>query len=584
MPTIEQLLAQAIQTTNQSSAMAAGLSDQLGQDAARVAELGRSGVAAGAEAVAQAQQAAGIKAAADYATRELHQKAQVIAGFDPAVAENELQKSFNALNAAQTENQAAMQQYRQTTEASFFDNPLGFIVGQLNLPQITARVNNSARMAAAAQENISTRTTMLSDYNRATAANVAGQLKDAALLQAEAEARLGFAKLQEQESQNISRVAGINMQRIQAANIIHDNQLKNISMQLQAAQTAAAREQTAVMLEERRQILRERRDALAAKEDGKAELNARYAQAAKFFGVEFAPTVDTIGKLPKATQDVFNSFAISGQLGGNLFESMQNLTKMPAADRIKLTNPGAGVMIDGLKTGAAQFIDATQREYANPKYQGPKPKAGQTTVEGIESYQEAIVQSGSLPNAPRPLSSDAWDKTFNPYKADHKLMVQAITGGELSQLAGNKMFQAIQTVQSAKRPGEQFTVDDEQRALMILRDQVASKKLQPQEFGEQIATYYRTAGKKNLQHFQYTVAGIPVPDRYPYQLKSTGTFGKVIPTDLYNPTQLTHAVMQDVRGITAATQSGIGSMMLDLATGTDAATRAAMIAKDKAPK
>jgi len=280
---------------------------------------------------------------------------------------------------------------------------------------------------------------------------------------------------------------------------------------------------------------------------------------------------------------VFNSFAISGQLGGNLFESMQNLTKMPAADRIKLTNPGAGAMIDGLKTGAAQFIDATQREYANPKYQGPKPKAGQTTIEGVESYQEAIVQSGSLPNAPRPLSSDTWDKTFNPYKADHKLMTQSIQSGEFP-LAGNKMYQSLQTVMSTKRPGEQLTVKDEQRALMILRDQVAEKKLTPQEFGEQIATYYRTAGKKNIQHFQYTLAGIPVPERYPYQLESTGTFGKVIPTDLYNPTQLTHAVMQDVRGITAATQSGIGAMMLDLATGTTPATRAEMIAKDKAPK
>ena len=70
------------------------------------------------------------------------EQAQQLANMNPEQQQNELAKSLAAISEAEIQRVQIRQQVDKITETNFFDNPIGYILGRMELPSLVAKNNN----------------------------------------------------------------------------------------------------------------------------------------------------------------------------------------------------------------------------------------------------------------------------------------------------------------------------------------------------------------------------------------------------------------------------------------------------------
>lgn len=560
MATTNALLNQAIGAVNQSSSVSQSISKLLETSTAKLAEMGTVNAAAGAAAVAQAERAAGLQAGAEFTQREMARKTQDILNINPDVAENELQIATNALNAAQRNIATSGQKYMQTraeydslVQKDFMTDPLGYVFAQLKLPSVAARVNaasdeqsNYERMADSAVKNITARTGIAKAYNDTVVANTAGVLKEAALAKADSQSKLAQIQLTEAEMQNISRIGGIQMQRASLANAMADDKVKVVNMQMQAAQTAASQEAAKAARDQANEIRTARLAEIKKEADYETRMDAQLAGVGKFLGMTTPLSYRSLKEFSPKLRDQLLSAAQSGTMGVDLVESMKNFTQIPGKGNIAATNPGVGKFVDRVSTSIQGYAETLQAAADKPG--GQKIPAGQLGIRATEDYQLSVYSAAHSSTGTVPMSSATWDNTFNPYKAQHRVMLDEVNSGVLGALKNNEMVKALQTVATTAEPGREINAKEEDRALKIVRDRVAKRELLPAAAAAQIADYYRIAAGKNADFYQYSAFGMQPQSKYYFEMSSVGILGDNIKADLMNPTSVERALLKDIRG------------------------------------
>ena len=568
MATTNALLNQAIGAVNQSNSVSQSISKLLETSTAKLADMGTVNAAAGATAVAQAERAAGLQAGAEFTQREMARKTQDILNINPDVAENELQISTNALNAAQRNIETAGQKYMQNraeydslAQKDFMTDPLGYVFAQLKLPSVAARVNSASdeqanyeRMADSAVRNITARTGIAKAYNDTVVANTAGTLKEAALAKADAQSKLSQIQLSEAEMQNISRIGGMQMQRAQLANAMADDKVKVVNMQMQAAQTAASQEQAKAARDQANELRMARLAELKKETDYEARMDVQLAGVSKFLGMTTPLSYRSLKEFSPKLRDQLLSAAQSGTMGVDLVESMKNFTQIPGKGNIAATNPGVGKFVDRVSTSIQGYAETLQAAAAKT---GQKVPAGQLGIQATEDYQLSVYSAAHSSTGTVPMSSATWDNTFNPYKAQHRVMLDEVNSGVLATLKNNEMVKALQTVATTAEPGREINAKEEDRALKIVRDRVAKRELLPAAAAAQIADYYRVAAGKNADFYQYSAFGMQPQSKYYFEMSAVGMLGNNIKADLMNPTSVERALLKDIRG--AAQVSALSS-------------------------
>ena len=159
------------QSTAQSNQRIDEVAASLQKDTARMTELMTANTQDAVTAAQLGAQAGAQRAAITYQQNATKEKAQEIAGLNPDDQENEYVRSMAALTAAQTERAPIKDEYDKLTQVNFFDNPVGYILAQMQLPQVAAKHNALVERENAAEQNILTRTRMLQAYNNTTVAN-----------------------------------------------------------------------------------------------------------------------------------------------------------------------------------------------------------------------------------------------------------------------------------------------------------------------------------------------------------------------------------------------------------------------------
>lgn len=550
----------AISAVNQSSSTMGAIGKMLADNTAQLQAMTTVNAAEGAQAIALSQQAAETKISADHATASIKERVQNVLNINPDVLENELQISTNALNAAQAEHATARKEYDSIAQTDMMSNPLSYIFGQLKLPSVAAKVNATIDAQETAQANIDARLTMAKKFGDIVVANNAGKIQDASLLQASAEAKMASVKLRHAEMENNSRIAGSLMNEATVADKISDNKVKIVSMNLQAASAEANREMAAASREQANALRAARVEAMAEKKESTDMWNLQLQRVEQFLKMPPSSlTVNTLKMFKPAEQQAIKEFAISNSLGADLPSALKTYANIPGKGNITVSNPGAAYFVKGISTEAEKYADALTAAAA--KTGGAKIPPGQLGFMAIEDYQSDIINSANSPTHSKPLSSAAWDTSFNPYKAQHKVMLSEVASGVRPDLANNLVVKAMQTVAvNADQNLSNITAKEEQRALRVIRDAVAERKVTPQVAAQEIASYYRAAAGKNLENYQYGVFGLAPQTKYMYTMEATGLAGKTLKADLMNPATIERALMKDVRGITAIAQSGIGSL------------------------
>lgn len=522
------------QSTAQSNQRIDEVAASLGQDTARMQELMTANTADLQKAAALGAQAGAQKAAITYEQNTTKEKAQAIAGLNPADQENEYVRSMAALTAAQTERAPIKSKYDQLTQISFLDNPVGYLMAQLELPQVAAQHNALVDRENAAQENVLTRTRMLQAYNSTTVANTAGQIQEAQLKEAEARNLDAQVQLRNEEMKNGSLIAQRKMQMAQLEDKKADNLRAALGTQLSVAQFQMSLQDRQEAREERaarmRVTLAEQKD----KDLRESQYNEGLARVSKLLGLPIVMDMKTLKQMPNVKmQQAWLDAATTGSLGSDLRESLGFVHEAATMPTLQRQNPGFAQAIGAM--------DSAIKGYGNTLSDDARKKTGKPlAIKDLETlapktYAIDVVEAASNPGFKRNLSDKSWDNTFNPYRAPHTAVLQDTESGPLAALKDNVMVKALTTVVPTIPPDSRgFRGEDEARAVRIVGNLVAEKKLTAKEAAAQVSQYYRVATGKSRDLYGYEVLNLPPQTRYNVTVQTGGWQSAPVNADLLN--------------------------------------------------
>lgn len=432
--------------------------------------------------------------------------AQNIANLNPDDLNNAYISSMAQLTATTAEREATLAQYRQLTETSFLDNPVGYIFNQLALPQVVQKHNNLAVQQDAIASDLATRTSLMYQNKTQVTANVADATKEAKLTESAAQAASAQAKAEQVRMENFGKVATSRMNELALTDKLVQNSSTLYSANMSKAQYDALQEYRLA----RRQ---ERADARAAAAKDKTIKDAQdgalavgLARVSGALGYPVPVTLDDFKKMPtsKAKERLYNA-AIEGTFGDDLssaisFVSSGNINKM------QTTDPSFVGGVKNIAAGIKTYATAVARRPENMKM---KPE--EATKQGADEYTMAVVTSAQDPKAVAPLNDAKWDTTFNPYRSQDATMVGLVKNGDMPQLANNSFVKVMTTVAATIPPGTpEFRGEDKTNSIKALAELVRTRQISVQQAAADLVTYTKTAAAYNQTTMKLASLNFPV--------------------------------------------------------------------------
>jgi hypothetical protein len=539
--TVQQMLSGLTSTADARTQAINKQADDLRASTAAVESLLRTNLTEAGKVAETAGQIATQKAETDYIRNSAIQRSGAILGMNADENNYIIPKRMAEYTQLEEERKTARQEYDKLAQTDLLTNPVGYIVAQLKLPSVAARNNAIVDARDAAVADIATRQNLAIANKSAVTANTADQLRTTALLEAKnAQAQAEIA-LRQAEAEMTSKMAGARMQEFQLRDKAFDVQGDLFSKQIQVQQFVmnfeslkAQREAARLAAEERISIARERaamlksqaeKDAIDAAEQ--AGLNAGFATVSRFLGMPAPMTLSTWKLIPdRNTKEVWLTAAQSGVLGDSVVEGLQFINRASGNTQVlRTTNPGAWRAVQGF-TEALNSIVATEQR----KPENAKAKMADIVKTASDQYSNIVVQSASNIAAKETLSSPTFDKLFNPYKAQHKVMIDQF--GD----ANNVMVKALKAA-TVGREAEVASMTNlssemEQQAMASVIDQIATGKLGLDDAARQVNSYYTAAARKNFELYQYNLFGLPAQTNYAFRMAPSKAFGDVAMADL----------------------------------------------------
>lgn len=492
---------------------------------------------------------AGQKAEIDFRVQSVQQQTQALLGMNPEEAENELTRSTAALTAAQTQRAAVRQEYDQLSQVDLLTNPLGYIFAQLKLPSIAARHDNLVAAEKSAVDNISTRLGVIKAANSTLTANTAAAAKEIQLKAADLSVQQAQIKLREQEIANNSAMAGQALQIAQLTDKMGDNRRQAIQLQIQQANHEESQRVRKEEFEIRMEQLTAARADREKKQATDAALSTGLQRVSQLLGMPVAMTIEDFDKLQGATKMAWAAATVNSALGPDLHGAVETLRMIggnPGA--IQSQNPGFGTLLQKLDASRNEYITAARR----PGPTGKAPSAKEADKLGSENYENMLESSMKDRKAAANLTAPNWDRTFNPYKAEHEVMLDKVKNGEFPELQNNIYVRTLRNIVGEK--GENLKdgiVSGEQadRAFRAIAENIKAGQIAPAAAAKQIVEYHKLAAARNLKFYQYNLMGLPMQSHYMVAMKPAGKVwgtGDPLPVDLFNTTQTENALTRMV--------------------------------------
>lgn len=546
-----------------------GLNQQantLATDTAELEKLLTGNTQAAQALIAEKTALAGTKATLDVHNQQLAERAQAIVGLNPDDLNNDFVKSVAAYNIAEDKRKAARAEYDQAASVGMLDNPLVWFFNQLELPTLAAKNNAAVAERDSATRDIQARTTMLSQVKNSVIANTADAAKRYNLQLAELSAKEANLKLAEEEIKNRSAIASRKMQeftlRDKALDVQWDTASKILTVEDAALRRQQARTQADLLNETRQMQLNDKKEQEAVE----ANMNLNLQRFSQFIGRVTPITVKELKTLPKKDAEIYWKIASTGELGATMQDALTTVLRTPGAvETIRMENPLVARTIQSLDKGIEGYTNAYIADYKR-KNGNKDPKAAAALEAGVDLYTQELINSANAPNFAKPLNHESWDRTWNPYRADHKLIGELVDQGNAKFLADNVVVKTAKTIQqSLPSTADGFTGENETQMLRAIGEQVKSGAIDPKTAAAQVVQYYNAARVIGLDQTQYSLFKIPPAKRYLVTLPAAGLFGKPITADLLNPASVeTMFTTMKVTGLSGDTAGLMASSLLML--------------------
>lgn len=471
------------------------------------------------------------RAVMDSKNAQLHERAQAIVGLNPDDLQNDFVKSVARYNAAEEARLESQAQLSKASSVGILDNPLAWLFNQLEIPTIEAKVAGATAERDGAIKDIQARTAMLTQHKNSVIANVADTARQYNIDLAKVSAQEAFVKLREEEAKNLSAISSRKLNEVnlrdKTFNVKDEYYNKVLTLEdlMQRRKERDLSYQS--MVEERAARLESKKDG----EEAKAQANLNLQRYAQFTGGP-AYTIDMIKMLPKAQADRLLSIAVTGSLGADMKDVMLGLQSDPTAlSTIQANNPLVAQTVSKLSDSVSSYINTLSK----PGPDGKTPSNKQILDMAFSTYQDELERSMRLPGYSKPLNSPAWDKQFNPYRADHKLMLHIIGEGNAKFLENNLVTKTAQSLQATVPSTlESFSGEDETTILKTIAERVKAKELPAKAAAAQIVQYYNAASQIGADQMQYGIFKLPMQNRYMVAFKEKDVHDRAIQADLLN--------------------------------------------------
>lgn len=532
------------------SAMTANAGQQIADVNAAVqrqtVDTGRIGqlLAANEQEAVKAGEAAAEIARAEAETNYKLNKAKefnaAVGGMNPDDLNNQYIRSFAEFDAAEAERVRAYAEFEEKARIGFLDNPVGYLIAQLQLPQLADANNSAVARRDAAKENVLSRVEMIEARNRILSANTADQVREVQLRKAAVAKQAADISLREAQAENISKLGARELEalrlRQEPARIQGDLLRTEMSVKQWQAQQEANRIQRAAAAE----AARANAEAKAASIEQKNEWNARLAAASRMLNYKADITVDSIKMLPsKAQQDALWSIAATGQLGNDVDESLATIQAAGANVRaMAATNAGLGRFVERTQRSISAFGEAIKRE-AEKKAVGSSDKIKPevlrreaTSQWEAETYNAAHSRAGA-----GAINSGRWDDTsnFSPYKPEYFVVLDMVDGGQLPGLSKNSAVEVLRNLKATSSPGaSNLPGKDIERLAHILAERVANGTLGPETAARDLVALQQTGVRVNKNLYNYTQMGMKEQTAAILNIPSPASFGDPVKFDSLN--------------------------------------------------
>ena len=513
------------------------------QTAAMTAETQRiEGLVSGSSAASRAAANAAAQAAAQRAGVQAEvdttiQRIDDLFGVDPDQNNSVIQQRMAEYTSAEDARKAIRKEYDALTGVSLLSNPVTYILNQLKLPTVAAQHNALVDMRDAAAEDIATRQRLATAQRSAQLPNVAQKLKEVSLAEFEAKRMQAEAEIQTREATMASQMAGQKLQIYGLSDRALQAQGDLFSKQLNFASIQAQRDATAEDRAARQQILKEAADKRAEDAADVAELNTRLATVSQFLGLSTPMTVARLRTLgnPKLKEAWLS--AATGQLGDSIADSVGFIQSNGNLQEMGRGNAYAPIVFRGFAAGLRSIQDSLAVEgRTNPSIAAALKKPADAAKLASERYIVDLIDSMSSLASPNSLLAERYDVLFNPYRANHKIMLAGVESN--LALRDNAMVKALQASQIGKEAqvaaSPNIPVELERNAFLSIIEQVKGGTLGVDDAARQITQYYTAGAKSNLQYYQYTLYGLPSQTNYMVTLPPPGIFSDPIKADLMN--------------------------------------------------
>ena len=538
---INSLLASMTGNTQQRIGTIQAQVGDMQQDTAAMRSLMDTNMQAGQKLAIDAGVAAAQEAEIQFKIDSARERAAATIGLNEDDLNNQLVQSMAEYNSAQEAKKQTLQRYQEIQSTGLLQDPIGYILGQLELPQVVNTHNALNAKAAAAADNISTRQALLQQHKSAMVVNTAEATRDLNMKKAELGVQQAMMQLREAEIGNISKIAGRKLQEFQHGNSIFAIQDAAFAKQMQVAQFQMS-------LEERQEARTARIAAAKEKEKDKAEQDAFIAQfdtsaqrVSQFLGMEVPMSFALWKNMPdgKRKQAWFESVT-SGSLGEGLLDSLQFVNTQGNMQAFSHNNPGAAKATNEIMQAIEQVAAPLARRPENLK-----KKPDELVSEATNQYTNAITSSANDPQSPNSLMAAQWDKVFNPYKAQYKVLVDEAQAGTMPNLRNNIVVRTLTNLQGALDPDQpNLTAESEQKLLATVAEAIKRREIGLEAAAQQVSEFYTAAAMKNRDMYQYDLFGLPPQTRYMAKFGTTGMFGKVVTADLMNTMSVKKALAE----------------------------------------
>ena len=538
---INNLLASMTGNTQQRIGTIQAQVGDMQQDTAAMRGLMDVNMQAGQKLAMDAGVAAAKEAEIQYKIDSAKERAAATIGLNEDDVNNQLVQSMAAYNSAQEAKKQTLQRYQEIQSTGLLQDPIGYILGRLELPQVVSTHNALNAQASAAADNIATRQQLLQQHKSAMVVNTAEAARDLNMKKAELGVQQAMMQLREAEIGNISKIAGRKLQEFQHSNSIFAIQDAAFAKQMQVAQFNMSMADRQEARAARIEAAKEKASAKAEQDAFISQFDASAQRVSQFLGMEVPMSFTLWKNMPdgKRKQSWFETVT-SGSLGEGLLDSLQFVNTQGNMTAFAHNNPGAAKAVNEISQAIEQVAAPLARRPENLK---KKPE--ELVNDATNQYTNAITSSANDPQSPNSLMAAQWDKVFNPYKAQYKVLVDEAQAGTLPNLRNNIVVKTLTNLEGALDPQQpNLSADSEQKMLAVVAEAIKKREIGLDAAAQQVSEFYTTAALKNRDLYQYDLFGLPPQTRYMAKFGTTGMFGKVVSADLMNTMSVKKALAE----------------------------------------